>query len=529
MSSWCEMRPALKRLRPVLLASLLLAVTLACLGGTAVPPTSTPAPPASPTSLPASPTARPNSLPEPTHPPEPTAQATAPLAHVGAAGIGDPYFPKMGNGGYDALHYTIDLNVDVKRDFVDGTMTLEAQATEPLDRFDLDFVGFDVAAIQVDGATATYARDGGELQITPAAELQAGHDFTVTVQYSGVPGSDLPPGTAEYSEGWISYPNGVMVAGEPTGAAGWYPVNEHPLDKAAYTLRITVPQPYEVAANGVLEATETSGDETTYTWQARDPVAPYLVTVAIGDFNLVTATSAGGVPVRNYFAVGVPQRAIHAFDRMPQMVDYYSSAFGPYPFEVAGAVVHNVRLNFALETQTLLLFGADFVDEGVVAHELAHQWFGDSVSLTAWKDIWLNEGFATYASTLWAEHASGKQAADDQIRGYYSDMASGGGPPLLVGDPGANDLFDWAIYARGALTLHALRLKISDEAFFKTLQTYTSRYRHANATTDDFIAVAEEVSGQQLDDLFQAWLFEKDLPDIPEMGLYAKNFASPGG
>jgi aminopeptidase N len=205
----------------------------------------------------------------------------------------------------------------------------------------------------VDGAPATYARDGGELQVTPASPLDAGQTFTVTVQYSGVPGENYPPGTPQYSEGWYHYPDGVLVAGEPTGAASWYPVNEHPLDKAAYTLRITVPQPFEVAANGVLETTETSGGSTTYVWQARDPVAPYLVTLAIGDFDLKTAHSADGVPVRNYFAVGAPQSAIHAFDRMPDMIDYYDTVFGPYPFEVAGAVVHNLRLNFALETQTL--------------------------------------------------------------------------------------------------------------------------------------------------------------------------------
>jgi aminopeptidase N len=469
--------------------------------------------------LPASPTAAPARTPAATLTAAPTAKViqTARPEHAGAAGIGDPYFPRLGNGGYDVQHYTLDLDVDMERNSVAGTVTLEAAATQPLDRFNLDFAGFDIAEVLVDGQPAGYAREGGELLVTPPAPLAADEEFAVAVRYSGTPGEELPPDVPEYSVGWTHYGDGVFVAGEPSGALGWYPVNEHPLDKATYTFRITVPEPYEVAANGQLQTTERSNGDVTYVWEARDPTASYLVTLAIGDFDVQTTHSLSGVPIRNYFAVGAPQSAIEAFDRLPQMIDFFETTFGPYPFEAAGAVVHNPRLSFALETQTLMLFGSSFVDEDVVAHELAHQWFGNSVSLAGWKHIWLNEGFATYGSTLWLEHTEGEAAAAELMRLYYEEMAGGGFRPVQIGDPGPDDLFDWAVYGRGALTLHALRLKVGDEAFFDSLRTYAARYRHGNAATEDFAGVAEEVSGQQLDEFFQAWLFETELPVIPEM------------
>ncbi len=506
----------------------LAALALACSGvpGFAPTPALAPTPEAAP-HVAASPTPAVESpaTPAPTVEAGQEADPTAAPEGVGADGQGDPYFPLMGNGGFDALHYTLDLDVDMDTNVLLGEMTLQAQATQPLARFDLDFAGMEVQSVTVDGAPAEFARDGAELQITPAEPLDAGQDFAVTVTYGGTPGAGLPRNVPEYSVGWQYYENGVFVAGEPGGAAGWYPVNEHPLDKATYTIRITVEQPWEVAANGVLVDTVEEGGAVTYTWEASDPAAPYLVTVAIGDFDVQTAATSSGVPIRNYFAVGTPQSAIRSFDRLPEMLDYFETVFGPYPFEVAGAVVHDLPLNFALETQTLVLFGSDFVDEGVIAHEMSHQWFGDSVSLKGWQHIWLNEGFATYASNLWLEHLEGEAAAQEQMADYYETVAQGGFRPIAIGDPGPNSLFSGQVYVRGALTLYALRQRVGDEAFFGTLQGYTDRYYHANASTDDFIAVAEEVSGQQLDEFFQDWLYEEAVPDIPEAGLFQQDFA----
>jgi aminopeptidase N len=468
----------------------------------------------------ATPDAGPTSRPLPTETARP--QPTLDPGRFGEPGLGDPYFPLMGNSGYDVQHYTLDLDVDMDLNRIDGITTIQATATDPLSRFNLDFAGMEILAVQVNEAAAELHRSGGELQIAPSQPLDAGQDFTIVVEYAGTPGENLPPGVPEYSVGWTYYDEGVFVAGEPGGSSGWFPVNEHPLDKAAYTFRITVPESYNVAANGLLQETVSEGDSTTYVWDMADPMASYLVTLAIGDFDVQTSVTQSGVQVRNYFAEGLPRSSVVAFDPLPEMIDYFETVFGPYPFDAYGVVVHDLSLGFALETQTLSVFGRDFVDEDVVAHELAHQWFGDSVSLAGWQHIWLNEGFAMYASTLWLEHVGGEAVAAEHMELMHEDMSryysasSGFSDPVLIGDPGPDNLFDWAVYARGALTLHALRLRIGDEVFFDILREYASRYRDSNASTDDFIGVAEEVSGQELDDLFQAWLFEAELPELSE-------------
>jgi aminopeptidase N len=316
------------------------------------------------------------------------------------------------------------------------------------------------------------------------------------------------------------------VAGEPTGSSTWYPVNEHPRDKATYTFSINVAEPYEVAANGVLTNTQDFGDDVTYTWEMRDPIAPYLVTLAIGEFDIDAYLGPSGVPIRNYFGVGVSPGAREDFARVGDMIAYFETIFGPYPFDTFGVVVHDLDLNFALETATLVVFGNSFTDEGVVAHELSHMWFGDSVGLKSWNDIWLNEGFATYATELWNEHAHGREVMDANIISVYEQFALYGEffGDMTVGDPGPDNLFGYPVYYRGMLTLHALRLELGAEDFFEILRTYTTRFAHSNAATADFIAVAEEISGQQLDELFDAWLYRVTLPDIPQMELFAADF-----
>jgi len=219
------------------------------------------------------------------------------------------------------------------------------------------------------------------------------------VSYSGMPGEFNRRGDG-YPVSWNSYDDGVMVAGEPAGSSGWYPVNEHPLDKATYSYRITVPAPYSVAANGQLINTISNPDDTsTFVWKSAWPMASYLATVNIAVFDVETEDGPNGVLIRNYFEENISQRTRSTFDRQAEMIEFFNEVFGPYPFSAYGAVVHNLDLGFALETQTLSLFGRR-TGEGVVAHELAHQWFGNSVSLKSWQDIWLNEGFASYAEIL---------------------------------------------------------------------------------------------------------------------------------
>jgi aminopeptidase N len=438
-------------------------------------------------------------------------------------GIGDAYYPQMGNPGYDAQHYTLDLDVDVKANVITSTETLAARAAQDLSAFNLDLRGFTINRIAVDGVAATYQRAGGELTVDLPEPLRAGDAFTTTMTYTGTP-STVVPEALQIATGWQRSDTGLFVMGEPSGAEGWYAVNDHPCDKATYTFNVTVPKPYIVAANGVLVDTRDNGATQTYRWEMREPMASYLATVDIDDFVVQTVDGPNGLPIRNYFPRAIAAQAEKTFAHMADMIAFFNTRFGPYPFDAYGASVANSDLNYALASQTLSLFGRSLVRDSsypdpVVAHELSHQWFGDSVSLRQWQDIWLNEGFATYAEVLWAEHVDGPAGRDAYVRNLYRQVTDRTYPP--PGKPPADNLFNRGVYLRGGLTLHALRLKVGDDTFFRILQTYTARYRYGNAGTADFIAVAQEVSGQDLQAFFDSWLYAKTIPDIPELDLRA--------
>jgi aminopeptidase N len=447
-----------------------------------------------------------------------SSQAQAAPSTLGSAGGGDPYYPQLGNGGYDAARYTIDLAVDMDARSLRGSTSMQASATQDLSRFDLDFSGPDVSGVTIDGKAAAFTRQGSELVVTPPGLLAKGQAFTCAVSYAGKPGAELDPNTPVYSRGWINYDQGVLVAAEPSGQSSWYPVNETPADKAAYTFRITVAKPWVVVANGLQKSVTDNGATRTYLYATDNPLAPYLVTLGIDEFTSET-DSSGDVPVRNYFGAGYPAGAKAGFARTPQIISYYESLFGKFPFEAYGVVGHNTRLPFALEAQTLTVFGNSFTDEQVAAHELAHSWFGDSVTLARWQDIWLNEGFASFGARMWQEHSAGKDASSKAIRDLYAGLVRAESQNILLGDPGPKNDFSTLIYNRGEMTLTALRARLGDGPFFKILQTYAQHFYHSNATTQDFIATAEQVSGKDLADFFHSWLFQVRLPDIPELGL----------
>ena len=431
-------------------------------------------------------------------------------------GLGDELFPTFGNAGYDVQHYTLDLTIDVASNIVSGTATLNVKALEDLPSFNFDFKGLGIAELSVDGNEAKYERSEGELIITPPTPLKSGQTFTLEVKYGGQPASTTRNGSP--TQGWYKFDDGILVAGEPEGASSWYPVNEHPCDKAPYTLKITVPKPYVLAANGRDVSVTDNGDTTTYLAELSDPAASYLITINVGRYEKVTQPSPDGIEIRHYFPQDLPASTRTIFDSTPQMLEFFSSVFGPYPFDVYGGIVVDTDLGFALETQTLSMFGNDidgssFTTEETLAHELAHQWFGDAVSLEQWRDIWLNEGFATYAQWLWLEHKDGRSAYDERMQVRYRVVKDAGGIP--PGKPDADQIFNIGVYLRGGLTLHALRMQIGDDAFFRTLKSYFAKFKYGNAATSDFIDVAELESGQELDDLFNAWLYADDMPPLP--------------
>ena len=629
--------------------------------------------------------------------------STAPF-QAGAPGIGDPYFPLEGNGGYDVGHYTLDLGYQPAGNHIDGVATIEATATENLSSFNLDLVGLTVHDVTVDGRWATWSRTGGELTVTPAKGLRSGRSFTVVVRYDGVP---VPLQSSLGLSGVFATDDGMVIAGEPDGAATWFPVNDHPLDKASYTFRVTVPEGLQVVANGRLHRTRTSHGQTTFVWQEQDPMNSYLATATVGKFVItdyrkngihfydaidptllgpvatpVTGThhmSSGAAADGSYkrlmhtFAVPARRRvarlqgharhrdrlglhvrrgprrrlrrlddaarperphelrrrqllparrldraapvprplpdpqcrrlllaqghdghverrdrherlqgrglegrphglcrqdgraldllrqrrrrtgprhlhrrhrlldrrrhdlvrarrgharrldgagragrqprqrrdftvgtvadepdnfgvvAQRSFAREPEILKFLASTFGPYPFRDAGGIVdHLPDVGFALENQTRPIYAQEFFydqvgGDSVVVHELTHQWYGDSVSVHYWADIWLNEGFATYAEWLWSEH-EGLGTAQEIFDGNYANIpADDPFWTLVIGDPGPEQLFDAPVYTRGAMALHELRLTVGDPAFFRILQKWAAIKRGGNGSIAEFI------------------------------------------
>ncbi|MEU8228271.1 M1 family metallopeptidase [Actinoplanes sp. NPDC048967] len=644
----------------------------------------------------------------------------------GAPGIGDPYFPLAGNGGYDVRHYGLDIRYTPATDVLAGTATITARATQHLSAFNLDFDGLTLRSLTVDGRPAAWQRANGELTVTPQRGLRKGRTFTVVARYDGVPQLIDDPNLG--SSGVFTTDDGMVIVGQPEVASTWFPVNDHPLDKASFTTRITAPRGLRSISNGVLVGTSTRHGWTTTTWQASEPMAPYLATATVGEYQVKkykkagveyldaldpklfkpaaaprTGTQvaftqdgepaykrlthtvdvpAGGAtlnfhvtrdtePEWDYFFVeahtagaddwttlpdanghtsseasalcfygpqtypflthyltpgpddtcaapgttgtwhaatgksdgyeawsidlsgyagkqievslssvndqavteagafvddvvvstgqgttsfeadgdtldgwvpggpppGSPanpntwiagsvdqfpptvgDRAAGSLAREPEIISFLAENFGPYPFSAAGGIVDSSdRFGFALENQTRPVYAQVFFSspesgDAVVVHELAHQWYGDSLAVARWQDIWLNEGFATYAEWLWSareKHGTEQEIFDINYEGLFPEFWT-----LPIGDPGPEHLFDYPVYLRGAMTLHALRMEVGDQAFFRILRTWASTRRGDSVTTPEFITLAERISGRSLDALFQAWLFSPTRPEL---------------
>ncbi len=424
----------------------------------------------------------------------------------GADGLGDRLYPQLGNGGYDVEHYDISLRFRPEENHISARTVIEATATENLKSFNLDLHGLTVESVIVNGAIASFERDDSELVITPEKSLAAGASFTAAVNYAGVPEPIVDLGVSFIKLGWQAWDDGFFGAvSEPSGAMNWFPSNNHPADKATYTMAITVPRDLTAAANGILADVINNGDETrTFVWMMNQPMATYLSIVAIGDFVEIRDDS-GPVPIRNYFPAGLDAWVIDGYDVTQEIMTWLIETIGPYPFAEYGVVVLP-GFPSALETQTLSAFGEGAPDNIIIAHELVHQWFGNSVSPARWQDIWLNEGFATYFMALYLEETYDP----DNLELFLSAPPPDLPPP---GDIEVAELFGLSVYYRGALTLQALRAEVGDNVFFDILHEYYQRHAHSVASTADFIAAAEDVSGRNLGELFDAWLYDEEMPD----------------
>jgi aminopeptidase N len=442
----------------------------------------------------------------PTTVPPATTTAAIDDAGPGEPGAGDSLYPTYGNGGYDVQSYELDVTWDPVTGELTGIATIEATATQSLSEFNLDLDGMTVDSVEVDGADSEFRRDDAELVVDPQPDIADDDAFTTVVRYQGVPGA-APFG------GWMrDGNNGVIAFGEPEVSSFWYPVNDHPTDKASYTVRVTAPEELTVVSNGTLASRIDEGTTSTWTYVQPFPQASYLTMLAIGDYEIVEAEpSRSGVRIRNVFPRDRVDELTALFDQQDEMIAAFEQRFGPYPFDVYGSLVlDGLDVGAALENQTLSVYSSTATAENIQAHELAHQWFGDSVSVGDWSDIWLNEGFASYAELLWQEAIDPTFDTTAGIGEFVSPVLD---QPLTDVGPSVEELFTPSVYLRGAMLLHALRLEVGDEVFFDIVRTYAARFAGSTARTDDFIALAEEISDEQLDELFDRWLNSPTLPD----------------
>jgi aminopeptidase N len=435
-------------------------------------------------------------------------------AAPGAPTAGDPYFPQSGDGGYHVVHYRLDLGYAPASRRLDATAVLTSTATQKLSSFFLDLSGLTVSSVTVDGRKAAFSRSGVKLKVTPAHALPRGRSFSTVITYAGVP-KDVtdPDGSAD---GWITQKDGsVFVAGEPQGAMTWFPSNSHPLDKSTYEIAVTVPDGWSAVSNGRLESQCASNGRTTFDWRETSPMAAYLATASIGKFQVQSYRTASGLPVYNAVDPAEAKAAAPVLARIPAVVAWESTLFGRYPFDAAGAIVEHAHgVGYALETQTRPIYDRA-PDIDTLVHETAHQWFGDSISLDRWKDIWLNEGFATYAEWLWdAQHGGPGTAA--RLAADYALPATNDLWSFPAGDPGsAANIFGTPPYERGAMVLEKLRETVGDKAFFAILRTWAGERRYGHGDSAQFVALSEKISGERLDSLFATWLYGQGKPATP--------------
>ncbi len=437
------------------------------------------------------------------------ATVTAGPAHadlfVGSPGLGDPYYPLDGNGGYDVGHYDVTIDYDPSNRELRGRTRVDATATEPLRVFNLDYDGPPVRMVSVNNLPAAFDRNGEhELTVTPLVPLLPGLPFTVLVDYDG---------TAQdrAGEGWtIADSGGAFVAGEPHSATSWYPLNDTPVDKATFTLNATVPAEWDVVSNGLRTADTVTGGRRTVVWETRHPVVGYLTTVAIDHFEYLEQRRANGTPLLSAFATEAGHNRADE-QRLPEVLDFLESLYGPYPFESAGGIYVDVDLEFSLETQTRPIY-APWTDLPTVVHEITHQWWGDSMSVRQWSDICLNECFASYtADYLWPERMDGVDV-DAEYRETVAEFRHDGRFwDIPLGNPGTGREFT-SVYSRGPLFLHALRRLLGDDVFFTAIRDFVVGHTYGNASMAELREFAQRRSATDLTGFFRAWLDGATIP-----------------
>ncbi|MGW3202713.1 M1 family metallopeptidase [Streptomyces sp. NPDC001135] len=432
----------------------------------------------------------------------------------GGSGVRDPYFPKAGNGGYDVGHYDLTLDYTPATRHLTGTAVITARATQDLSAFDLDLAGLDVDSVTVEGRQARFNRAGQELTVRPHDDLSKGETFRTIVRYSGTPRTLTDPDGSE--EGWLPTADGALGLGEPVGSMAWFPGDDHPSDKASYDITVTVPKGFQAVSNGELADKSTKGGRATYHWHTAQPMPSYVATVAVGHFDITRSTGPHGLPVVTAVDPSQEKASEEVLAQLPGIIKWEEINFGPYPFSSTGAIVDRPgSADYALETQNRPVIPADHLATGTLVHELAHQWYGDSVTPESWQDMWLNEGFATYAEWLYQEDHGGKSAQQT-----FKDLYDGDNEAIWAYPPAkpssAAHISDSPVYQRGAMVLQKIRQKVGDDRFYDIIQGWAADHRYGNASTADFTAYVEKKApGKDFREIWKDWLYGDRKPDHP--------------
>lgn len=409
----------------------------------------------------------------------------------------------------DILHYDINIELYPSDKIIKGDVTISAKFVhEHLNQIDLNFYdNLKILSVKFNGTESTFENKGTKLTIMPAGELT--DSFTLRIKYEGTP---KRAGLSAFVFGEINDKSVVYNLNEPTFASSWFPCNDFPSDKAYLDIKITNDREKTSVSNGVLINDKLEGNRRTFHWKTIYPISTYLISIYSAEYEhfsqkYISLNKRDTMSIDYYVFPDHLENAKIDFDEHPDMMRYFSATFGEYPFIMEKYGVAEFLWQFgAMEHQTITGVGSNFVNgkkyfTNLYVHELAHHWWGNAVGPASWKDIWLNEGFATYSEALYAEYNSGKEALQSAMVSKFDDNFKG-----KLYDPGDN-LFSNTIYDKGAWVLHMLRKETGDSSFFNILRAYYEKYKYSNASTENFIKIAEDISKKDLGKFFDQWVY----------------------